>query len=61
MMNEKLKTIRNEQNMYQREVAELLGITKQAYHLKETGKSLFNQLEMKQLARVFNCTLNDLF
>jgi len=60
-MNQKLVTVRNEHDMKQREVAELIGINKQTYHLKESGKNQFNQREMKRLTMVFGCTLNDLF
>ena len=60
-MNEKLKTIRNERNMYQHEVAKLIGINERTYSLKERSIHDFTITEARRLARVFNCTLNDLF
>lgn len=59
--NEKLVIIRNENDLKQREVAEMLGISKQGYHLKESGKYDFTQTEMVRLTIIFGCTLNDLF
>lgn len=61
MLYEKLYTIRNEHNMPQWKVAKFIGINKQTYHLKETGKSDFTIPEAKRLAMVFGCTLDKLF
>lgn len=61
MIYEKLYTIRNEHNMPQWKVAKFIGINKQTYHLKETGQSDFTIPEAKRLAKVFGCTLDELF
>ena len=60
-MNKNLIITRKEKGMYQREVAGILGISKQSYCHKETGKTDFTQTEMLRLARIFNCTLDELF
>lgn len=60
-MYSKLYTFRRENRLKQREVAKRIGIHPQSYHLKESGKREFTISEGKQLARLFNCTLNDLF
>ena len=61
MKNKNLITIRNENNMLQREVAELLGISGQGYHLKESGKYDFTQTEMIRLSEIFGKSLDELF
>lgn len=39
----------------------MLGIHKQSYYLKENGKREFTISEAKKLAKIFDCTLDDLF
>lgn len=60
-MNHQLYIARKEKRMKQADVANLLHITKQTYHLKESGKKEFKISEAKRLARIFGCSLNDLF
>lgn len=52
---------RRESRLYQKDVAKKLGIHPQTYHEKESGKKEFTIKEGKRLARLFNCTLDDLF
>lgn len=47
--------------MTQSQIAELLGISKQAYYLKENGKTDFKLSEMRILANFFNKSLDELF
>lgn len=47
--------------MNQSEVADILGITVQAYRLKEQGKSQFTQDEMFSLSKYFNLDIEDIF
>ncbi|GEM01219.1 putative transcriptional regulator [Halolactibacillus halophilus] len=60
-MNAKLFVARRENRLKQSDVAKKLHISKQTYYKKEKGINCFTQKEMVQLARIFNCTLNDLF
>ena len=52
---------RREKRLKQKDVAKKIGIHPQSYHLKETGKRQFTIQEGLMLAKVFDCTLNDLF
>lgn len=60
-MNFNLYIKRRESKLKQKDVAEKIGIHPQSYHLKESGKREFTVTEAVKLARVFGCTLNDLF
>lgn len=60
-MNHKLYVVRKENKLYQKDVAKKLNMHPQTYHLKETGKKDFTIREGKMLAKLFNCTLDDLF
>lgn len=60
-MTQKLYVARRENRMKQKDVAKKIGIHPQSYHLKESGKRQFTIEEGLRLARLFNCTLNDLF
>lgn len=60
-MNHKLYIARRESRLHQKDVAKMLKINPQTYHLKEAGKSEFTISEALQLSDLFNCTLNDLF
>lgn len=51
----------HEANKSQYELAQKIDINKQTYYLKEKGKSDFTIQEGLRLAKIFNCTLNDLF
>jgi len=52
---------RRENKLKQEDVAKMIGIHKQSYHLKESGKRQFTIEEGLRLAKLFNCTLDDLF
>lgn len=60
-MNEKLYIIRKEHRMKQKDVAEKIGVHPQTYHEKEKGKRDFTIREARMLAKLFNCTLDELF
>ena len=60
-MNAQLYVKRREYKLKQKEVAEMLGIHKQSYYLKENGKREFTISEAKKLAKIFDCTLDELF
>lgn len=59
--NINLYVARRERNLYQKEVAKMIGLHPQTYHEKEIGKKDFTLSEAKMLTQVFDCTLNDLF
>lgn len=61
MTNYKLTIKRKENKLKQTELAKKIGIHKQSYHLKESGKSDFTLTECRMIAQVLDCTLNDLF
>ena len=52
---------RREHKLRQEDVAKFLGINKQTYYLKERGKSVFTIPEAKLLAKLYGCTLDELF
>lgn len=60
-MNGQLYVKRKENKLTQEEVGKRLSLTKQGYHLKESGKSVFTIPEGVMLARLFECSLDDLF
>ena len=60
-MVHRLYVARREHRLKQKEIAKMIGIHPQSYHLKESGKRQFTIAEGLQLAKVFNCTLDDLF
>ena len=60
-MNHQLYIKRRENKLRQEDVAKKIGISKQSYYLKETGKREFTISEARRLSLIFNCTLNDLF
>lgn len=60
-MQTKLWEIRKSKKMNQSEVADILGITVQAYRLKEQGKSQFTQDEMFSLSKYFNLDIENIF
>ena len=60
-LNSQLYIKRKEKRLKQKEVAEMLGIHKQSYYLKENGKREFTISEAKKLAKIFDCTLDELF
>lgn len=60
-MNAQVYVKRKENNLNQSEIAKIIGIHKQSYYLKESGKRDFSETEMKRLAKYYNCTLDELF
>ncbi|WP_077705493.1 helix-turn-helix transcriptional regulator [Virgibacillus dokdonensis] len=60
-MNSNLYIARRESGLNQKEVAIKLGVHPQTYHEKERGKKQFTIQEGLLLAKIFKCTLNDLF
>ncbi|ALX50431.1 helix-turn-helix transcriptional regulator [Lentibacillus amyloliquefaciens] len=59
--NINLYIARREHDIYQKDIANKLGIHPQTYHEKERGKKDFTLTEARMLAQIFECTLNDLF
>lgn len=59
--NTKLYVARRENRLRQKDLAEKLNISPQSYFRKENGRTAFTQHEMVMLAKIFNCTLDDLF
>ncbi|MBQ5315926.1 MAG: helix-turn-helix domain-containing protein [Oscillospiraceae bacterium] len=55
-----LRRLRNENGFSQKEVADRLGMTRQAYSLYETGKRRVDVENAKHLADIFGVTLNEL-
>ena len=59
--NYKLLVKRKENRLYQRDVAKKLGINEQTYYKKETGRTEFTIREARMLAKLFDCSLDELF
>lgn len=57
----RLKEYRENKNMSQREVAEMLNISQASYWGWESGKASPNPKQILKLCKLFNCTPNDLF
>lgn len=60
-MNAQVYARRKEERLKQTDIAKVLSISGQSYHLKEAGKRDFTETEMRRLAKYYGCTLNDLF
>lgn len=60
-MYPKLVGKRNEKGFSQEKMAEMLGISKNNYNLKENGKLDFNLVEVKNILRILNCTYDEIF
>lgn len=60
-MNYQLYIKRRENKLRQCDVAERLRISSQSYYLKENGKSPITIQEGRTLAKLFDCSLDDLF
>ncbi|KXU13651.1 hypothetical protein SORDD17_01657 [Streptococcus oralis] len=60
-MQEKLLIIRKEKKVKQSELAEVLGISKNSYSLKEQGKTEFKLSEMFKIANYFQKDISDIF
>ncbi|KAA6475124.1 helix-turn-helix transcriptional regulator [Bacillus swezeyi] len=52
---------RKEKRKSQKDIAKVLNIHAQSYHLKEAGKREFTLTEAQKLAQYFNTTLDNLF
>ena len=60
VFREKLKILRKQMNLTQQQIAVILGIDRSAYSYYETGKSVPPMDKMMILAKIFNCTLDEL-
>lgn len=60
-MNAQVYVKRRESNLRQADVAKAISMHKQTYYLKETGQREFTVSEAKRLARLYGCTLDELF
>lgn len=60
-MQEKLLLLRKKNNINQTTMAELLGISKNQYSLKEQGKYNFTCDEMFTIAKYLNMKVDDVF
>ena len=60
-MYPKLIGKRNEKGISQQKMANLLGISKNNYYLKEKGKLDFNLVEVQKILKILNCEYNDIF
>ena len=60
-LKNKLKSLRAEHDFNQQDIADYLGIKRTTYHNKETGKNDFTVSEAKQLAQLFNLSIDDIF
>ena len=60
-MYPKLVGKRNEKKLSQEQIAKMIGISKNNYHLKETGKLDFNLSEVKKILEILECEYNDIF
>lgn len=55
-----LKRIRMQKNMTQVELAEMLGISRTAVSMWETGNALPRAEILKRLAKILGCTIDEL-
>ena len=60
-MQEKLIILKEERNLTNKEMAELLGITALQYRKKEKGETQFKLNEMLKISQFFEKTLHDIF
>lgn len=60
-MYPKLIGKRNEKKITQEKMAELLGISKNNYNLKENGKLDFNLVEVKKILKILDDTYDNIF
>ena len=61
MVLTKLRGKRVEYGYSQKDLASKLGISTNAYNLKETGKREFRMSEIDLLLELLNCTYEDIF
>lgn len=60
-MYPKLVGKRNEKGITQEKMAEMLGISKNNYNLKENGKLDFNLVEVKKILQILNSKYDEIF
>jgi len=60
-MYQNLFIARRENKMTQEAAGKIINVTKQSYHLKESGKCDFSLTEAKTLAKHFKTTIDVLF
>jgi len=60
-MNAQVYIKRKERNLRQSDVAKAISMHEQSYYLKETGQRDFTIPEGKRLAKLYECTLDELF
>lgn len=60
-MQEKLILLKEERNLTNKEMAELLGITPVQYRKKERGEVQFKLNEMLKISEYFGKTMDDIF
>lgn len=60
-MYPKLIGKRKEKGITQEKMAELIGISKNNYNLKENGKLDFNLVEVRKILNILNSDYNDIF
>ena len=53
-----IKAWRTEKGFTQEDTAKALGITRQAYRMKESGRTEFTFAEVIVLAKMFDCSLD---
>lgn len=57
----KLVGKRNEKGITQEKMAEMLGISKNNYNLKENGKLDFNLVEVKKILQILKSSYDEIF
>ena len=60
-MYTKLVGKRNEKGITQEKMAEMLGISKNNYNLKENGKLDFNLVEVKKILQILKSSYDEIF
>ena len=60
-MYPKLVGKRNEKGITQEKMAEMLGISKNNYNLKENGKLDFNLVEVKKILQILKSSYDEIF
>lgn len=53
--------LRKENNLLQKDLGKLLGITEESYGMKERGRSQFTMNEMFMLSRIFRLPIEQIF
>ena len=61
MFNERLKSVREKSGMTQKEVAEIVGISQRVYAYYETDRFPREEVTIRKLARLFDCSTDYLF